>query len=517
MYLCPLNCGKIYRLGEEMDFLSCILLGLIIAWISIHTLYYSLGRRSLDTTRLPPGPNPLPFIGNLLELGNKPHLSLTKLSQRYGPIMTLHLGQITTVVISSSTIAKSVLRTHDQLFCNRTVPDALQACQHSKYSMAWIPVSATWKNLRKTCNSQLFTTKILDANQANRHLKVQELISDVNEGAVKGEVVDIGRAAFKTTLNLLSRTIFSVDLADPHSARAREFKELVWSILEESLKPNLADYFPVLKKIDPLGIRRRQTGYYRKMFDIFDRLMMQRFESRKELDYVMTNDMLDTLITLSVKKNEDMDMDETQHLFLDLFAAATDTTSSTLEWAMAELIRNPEKLSKAQAELKQTIGKGKLVEESDIGQLPYLQAIIKETFRLYPAAPLLIPRKAETDVEICGYVVPKGAQVFVNAWAIGRDPVIWDNPDSFVPERFLGSEIDFTGKNFELIPFGGGRRMCPGMPLAVRMVNLMLGSLINCFSNWKLEDGVTLETMNMDQKFGLTLQKAQPLRVVPML
>ncbi|CAN6676358.1 unnamed protein product [Malus baccata var. baccata] len=489
-----------------MDILSCILLGLMVAWISIYTLYYSLGRRSSVTTRLPPGPNPLPFIGNLLELGNKPHLSLTKLSQRYGPIMALQLGQITTVVISSSTFAKEVLRTHDQLFCNRTVPDAIRACQHSKYGMAWIPVSPAWRNLRKTCNTQLFATKILDANQANRHLKVQELISYVNESAVNGEVVDIGRAAFKTSLNLLSRTVFSVDLADPHSAMAREFKDLVWGIFEEAGKPNLADYFPVLKKIDPLGIRRRLTGHFRKMLDLFDRLMMQRFESRKALDYIMTNDMLDTLINISEEKNEDMDIDEIQHLLLELFAAGTDTTSSTVEWAMAELLRNPEKLSKAQAELKQIIGKGKLVEESDVARLPYLQAIIKETFRLYPAAPLLLPRKAETD----------GAQVFVNAWAIGRDPGIWDNPDSFVPERFLGSEIDVTGQNFELIPFGGGRRMCPGWPLAMRMVNLMLGSLINCFDKWKLEDGVTQETMNMDQKFGLTLQKAQPLKVVPM-
>ncbi|KAB2624915.1 geraniol 8-hydroxylase-like [Pyrus ussuriensis x Pyrus communis] len=391
---------------EASELPKGLVLGLMVEWISIYTLYYSLGRRSSVTTRLPPGPNPLPFIGNLLEL------------------VALQLGQITTVVISSSSVAKEVLRTHDQLFCNRTIPDAVQACQHSK-------------NLRKTCNKQLFATKILDANQANRHLKVQELISDVNESAANGEVVDIGRAAFKTSVNLLSRTVFSVDLADPHSARAREFKDLVWGIFEE-------------------------------MLDLFDRLMMQRFESKKVLDYIMTNDILDTLINISEEKNEDVDVDEIQHLLLDLFTAGTDATSSTLEWAMAELLRNPEKLSKAQAELKQIIGKGKPVEESD-------------TFRLYPAAPLLVPRKAETDVEIGGYVVLKGAHVLVNAWAIGRDPGIWDNPDSFVPERFLGSKIDVTGQNFELIPFGSGRRMCPGWPLAMRMVNLMLGSLINCF------------------------------------
>ena len=183
---------------------------------------------------------------------------------------------------------------------------------------------------------------------------------------------------------------------------------------------------------------------------------------------------------------------------------------------MAEILRNQEILLKAQAELEQVIGKGKLVEESDIALLPYLQAIIKETFRLHPAVPLLLPRKAELDVEIGGYVVPKGAQVLINAWAIGRDPNTWDNPNLFRPERFLGleNEIDFMGRNFELIPFGGGRRICPGLPLAKRMLPSMLGSLINCF-DWKLEDGVVPETMNMKEKFGLSLQMAQPLRAVP--
>ncbi|GAY66812.1 hypothetical protein CUMW_251760 [Citrus unshiu] len=176
----------------------------------------------------------------------------------------------------------------------------------------------------------------------------------------------------------------------------------------------------------------------------------------------------------------------------------------------AEILHNPEALLKAKLELEQTVGKGNLIEESDITRLPYLQAVIKETFRLHPAAPLLIPRKASKDVNIVGFTVPKGAQVFVNIWAIGRDESTWDNPHSFMPERFLGSKVDFKGQNFELIPFGAGRRICPGLPLAIRMLHLMLGSLINSF-DWKLEG----ENMDMEEKFGLTIQKAQPLHVVP--
>lgn len=198
----------------------------------------------------------------------------------------------------------------------------------------------------------------------------------------------------------------------------------------------------------------------------------------------------------------------------DLFAAGTDTTSSTLEWAMAELLHNPRTLSKARTELEQTIGKGSLIEESDIVRLPYLQAVIKETFRLHPAVPLLLPRKAGENVEVSGYTIPKGAQLFVNAWAMGRDPSLWEDPESFVPERFLGSDIDARGRNFELIPFGAGRRICPGLPLAMRMLHMMLGSLIHSF-DWKLENGVTPESMDMEDKFGITLGKAQSLRAVP--
>lgn len=181
---------------------------------------------------------------------------------------------------------------------------------------------------------------------------------------------------------------------------------------------------------------------------------------------------------------------------------------------MAELLRNPETLSRSRAELEQIIGKGNPVEESDIARLPYLQAIVKETFRLHPVVPLLLPRKAEEDVEIRGFVVPKGAQVTVNAWAIGRDPSTWEDPNSFKPERFIGSEIDVKGTGFELIPFGGGRRICPGLPLATRMLHLMLGSLVHSF-DWTLEGGIKPEDLNMEDKFGISLAMAQPLRAVP--
>lgn len=194
----------------------------------------------------------------------------------------------------------------------------------------------------------------------------------------------------------------------------------------------------------------------------------------------------------------------------DLFAAGTDTTSSTVEWAMAEVLKNPETMKRAKVELEEVLGKGKVVREGDISRLPYLQCIVKETMRLHPPVPFLIPRKVEEDVEVSGHIVPKGSQVFVNLWAIGRDPKVWEKPLEFNPLRFLYSEVDVKGKDYELIPFGAGRRICPGLTLAMRMVPVMLGSLLNSF-DWKVEGG----KLEMDDKFGITLVKAQPLRAVP--
>ncbi|XP_062110631.1 geraniol 8-hydroxylase-like [Humulus lupulus] len=491
----------------------------LILWVTIQAFTFLFSRTTNNKNkRLPPGPKPYPIIGNLFDLDDKPHKSLAKLSHIHGPIMCLKLGRITTVVVSSSAMAKQVLQTHDQVFSNRTIPDSLRACDHHKHGLPWIPVSPSWRNLRKICNNHLFSGKALDANQNLRHQKVKELLAGVRTMAEAGEAVAIGIAAFKTSLNLLSTTFFSVDWENlPASDMGGiDLRETVWSIMEAAGKPNLADYFPVLQMVDPLGIRRDMTVHFQKMIDLFNGVIGQSLKLREVINSPQKEEsnMLDILLNHMENKenreNQLLSKTTIEHLLLDLFAAGTDTTSSTLEWSMTELLKNPEAMSKAQAELNQVIGKGNQVKESDIGRLPYLQAIIKEAFRLHPAIPLLLPRRAETDVEVCGYVVPKGAQVMVNAWAVSRDPKVWENPNEFIPERFLDSNVDVKGRHFEITPFGAGRRICPGLPLAVRMVHLMLGSLINSF-DWKLEDGVEPETLSMDDKFGITLQKAKPL------
>ncbi|XP_009613834.1 geraniol 8-hydroxylase-like [Nicotiana tomentosiformis] len=492
-----------------MDYVS-ILLGLSFAWILVRELM-SL-RRNKSSKRLAPGPFPLPIIGNLHLLGDQPHKSLAQLAKVHGPIMNLKFGQINTVVISSSVLAKEVMQKQDLTFSNRCVPDALRACNHYDFSVLWLPVNhdSRWRTLRKIMISNIFSGNKLDVSEHLRTKKIQELIDFCHKSANNGEAVDIGRAAFRTSLNLLSNTIFSKDLSDPFSDSAKEFKDLVWNIMVETGKPNLVDYFPFLEKIDPQGIRRRMTDHFTKILDLMSGLIDERLKERKMRNYANV-DVLDALLNISP---EELDRNHIEHMCLDLFAAGTDTTSNTLEWAMAELLQNPHILEKAQEELAQMIGRGKLVDETDIAQLPYLRCIVKETLRIHPQAPFLIPRKVEDDVELCGYIVPKDSKVLVNVWAIGRDSGLWENPLVFKPERFWESEIDVRGQDFELIPFGAGRRICPGLPLAIRMIPVALGSLLNTF-NWKLQGGIAPKDLDMEEKFGITVAKAQPLLAIP--
>ncbi|XP_010555533.1 PREDICTED: inactive cytochrome P450 76AD1-like [Tarenaya hassleriana] len=284
---------------------------------------------------------------------------------------------------------------------------------HSKHGMTWLEVSDKWRNLRKIGNNYIFANLKLEARQDLRRKKVDELLQEVGNCCREGKAVDIAQASFRTTLNLLSNTFFSVDLADTSSENAREFKDAVKGIMEVIAKPNLSDYFPIVRFLDPQGIRRETGVLCQKFLGIFDRIINEWLRSSNESDRREKNgDVLDTLLGIAEDKNMDLDLAEIRHLFLELFTAGNDTTSSTLEWAMTELLRNPKAMSRAREELRENIGVGNTVEESDTTRLPYLHAIVKETFRLHPPAPFLIPRKSGSDVEINGFVIPKGATVW---------------------------------------------------------------------------------------------------------
>ncbi|CAI9271567.1 unnamed protein product [Lactuca saligna] len=480
-------------------------------------IVYAFTISNRRNSRLPPGPKGFPIIGNVFEFGDKPHQSLAILSKRYGPLMSLKLGSRTTIVISSPDISKEFFHTHDLSFLNRSAPKAIQVGDFHKYSIVWMEAGDQWRKLRRMTNEYLFCVQQLDASEFLRRVKVQELVNHVNQCCREEKALNIGECAFTTSLNILSNFMFSMDLAQYDPKSTQEFQDLVLQVMQAGAKPGLPDLFPILQSLDPLELIWPENVYAKKMVNIFDKIINERLKTRSTTvsDGVSTekNDVLDLL--LNQKSN--ITQNDMRHLFLTLFVAGTDTTSSTLEWAMAELMRNPEKMKKARLEVDKVMQNNTngVIQESDISQLTYLQAVIKETLRLHPPAPFLIPREAIHDVVVQGFIVPKNSQILCNVWAMGRDPNIWSDPEMFMPERFLDVKVDYRGQDFKLIPFGAGRRMCPGLNLANRMLHIILGSLIHKL-DWTVVGNKRPQDIDMGEKFGITLQKAEPLIAIPM-
>ncbi|MCD7466180.1 hypothetical protein HAX54_002624 [Datura stramonium] len=469
--------------------------------------------------KLPPGPIPLPLIGNLHNIfGVPPHKSIEKLANKYGPIMSLKLGRLPTVVISSSAVAKEAVKKHDSAFSSKTSKDAVEADNHHQFSVVWLPVDSTRrKNLRTLLRSCIFSANRLDANQDLRSSKIGELVAYCRRCSQTGEPVDFGLAASDIAINVLSNTIFSGDLVDLCEKSEKKFKDVIRSITYQVGKFNIVDFFPVLKCIDPQGINRSTCTASANLFRIFGVFIDERLEQRKNKSQQSnTKDVLDILLNMSDEKDANdniaMDRNQIEHLCLDLFIAGTDSSSAILEWSMLELMKNPHAMKKAKAELAQVVDKKRAIKEAELVRLPYLHCILKETFRMHPPVPFL-SRKAEKDIELCGYFIPKGSQVIFNIFSIGRDPAIWEDPLLFKPERFWGSNnMDIRGQDdFKLIPFGVGRRICPAISLAMRTVSTMLGSLLNSF-DWVVEGDNDLDA---EEKSGLIVGKLHPLRLVP--
>ncbi|ESW15604.1 hypothetical protein PHAVU_007G086200 [Phaseolus vulgaris] len=490
-----------------------LLIFLLLLTLFLVTTRFILNRRV--TKNLPPGPTGFPIIGNLHQLGPKPHCALSSLAQTYGPIMSLRLGSVTVAVASSPAAAQEILQKNDQAFANRPIPESVAAQPNLGDTLAWAPADQRWRNRRRVCATQIFTAQRLDLLQHLRHRKVQELVHHLRKQASNGKAVAIGDLAFATMLNLVSNTVFSEDLVDPEFESAGEFKEVVWRIMEDAGRVNFSDYFPLLKPFDLQGVKRHVAVSYVRLHNIFDGLIRKRVAER-EGPRVVKGDFLDVLLDQCEQgEASDFTVESIKPLILDLFIAGSDTSGSTTEWAMAELLRNPEVMQKAREEVIQVIGSSSVeITETDIPRLPYIQAIVKETLRLHPPVPLLLPYVAGHDVEVSGYTIHKGNQVLINAWSIGRNPQFWDEPLLFQPQRFLRSNIDFKGRDFEYLPFGGGRRICPGLPLAIRMITLMLAALLHSFQ-WELPQGVTPHTLDMTEQYGITLKKLSPLSAIP--
>ncbi|EAY74547.1 hypothetical protein OsI_02439 [Oryza sativa Indica Group] len=503
---------------------------------SLVFLYLTIRRRSGagagGKPPLPPGPTPLPLIGNLLDLrGGVIHDKLAALARVYGPVMMIKLGLNDAVIISSRDAAREAFTRYDRHLAARAIPDTFRANGFHERSAVFLPSSdERWKALRGIQGTHIFTPRGLAAVRPVRERKVRDIIAYFRDHA--GEELVIRQAIHTGVLNLVSSSFFSMDIAGMGSETARELREHVDEIMTVFAQPNVSDYFPFLRRLDLQGLRRSTKRRFDRIFSILDDIVERRLVDRgerggeggassnssKSKHQYDGGDFLDALLELMVTGK--MERDDVTAMLFEAFVAGGDTVAFTLEWVMADLLRNPPVMAKLRAELDDVLG-GKdqsAIEEHDTARLPYLQAVLKESMRLHSVGPLLHHFAAEDGVVVGGYAVPRGATVLFNTRAIMRDPAAWERPEEFAPERFLAREgkapVDFRGKEADFIPFGSGRRLCPGIPLAERVMPYILALMLREFE-WRLPDGVSPEELDVSEKFMSVNVLAVPLKAVP--
>ncbi|XP_057851888.2 cytochrome P450 71AU50 isoform X1 [Cryptomeria japonica] len=497
---------------------------LIISWVSMCIIVliagFVLGKPS-KMSKMPPGPAPLPIIGNLHLISRLPHRSFCSLAQKYGPIMTLHLGSLPTVIISSPQMAKQILKTQDHVFASRP-PMGSDDHFLSPQKVAFAPYGPYWKFMRKVLVLELLSPKRLKSFAPLRAQEVSAMIRSIlhkardnDNSSSNSSAVDLSMEVGFLTNNIICRMCFG-KICNDDEMGGRVFKEVLDEVLALAGGFKYSDYIPLLGWVDLQGNRRRQAKLT-KIFHLFvDKIVDEHLERRKKFSGLECEDFVDLLLSLS--ENESMEIkitrDHIKNVIFDSLSAATDTSGGTLEWAMSELLRNSSSLKKAQCELDSIIGFNRMVEEYDLPHLHYLQSVVKETLRLHPSVPMLLPHQSMEQSTLEGYQIPKNTQVIVNAWAIGRDPITWEEANEFKPERYLGTQIDVKGQSFELIPFGSGRRGCPGIDLALSVVHLGLAQLLHCFS-WSLPHSVTPKKLDMSETYGITIPRAIHLHAIP--
>ncbi|OAY39660.1 iridoid oxidase [Manihot esculenta] len=479
-----------------------------------------LGNR---TKNLPPGPPGWPIFGNIFDLGTEPHRVLYELKLKYGPVLWLRLGFRDTMVIQSAKAAAELFKNHDANFCDRKPLEVLTSHNFSDGSLAVGRFSPYWLMVRRICTTEMMTNKRISEKATIRQKCILQMIRSIeNDSAAakaRGEsgMVNLTHYLFLMSINIVANIMLSRDLFDSQCKVGREFFHVMDKLIVWAGKPNIADYLPFLKWLDPQGLKKKTSKDMGRALEIVEGFVKERIQEKLGNEEKHKKDFLDTLLEYEgdgKNWNGKIPYENIIILILEMFFGGSETTSAGIEWAMAELLRHPEAMRKVKEELNEVVGERRIVEESDIEKLPYLQAAVKEAFRLHPPVPLLVPRNTMQDTDFMGYHIPKDTQVLVSAWAMGRDPDSWEDPLSFKPERFLGSNIDYKGQNYELIPFGSGRRICVGVLLAQRVVVLSLAALIHCF-DWEFDKDTTPETLDMRELVGIVVRKLVTLNLIP--
>ncbi|CAN1291303.1 Cytochrome P450 71A1 [Linum perenne] len=418
-----------------------------------------------------------------------PYRSLRTLSFKYGPLMLVKLGSIPYVIVSSADIITDIIFS-----------------SYGEY----------WRQMKRICMVEVLSQRRVNQFRYIREQEVEHLIGVLKNLSQEGSSIDLSDAISTFTNTVISRAAFGKTYQQINLLRRAV------DILGEFC---FNDSFPYLGWVDVLnGFDSKVKRVSKEVSDFLDmviddhKLAMEMGDGDHDDDkFSERHDIVDIL--LRVQKERELEFHFTDEnikaTLLDMFAGGTDTIATTVEWVISELMKHPSIMKRAQEEVRRVVvGSCKSkIEEADISEMKYLKCIIKETLRLHAPAPVSL-RKTSAAVKLKGYDIPQGMMVMINLWAIMRDPEVWDTPEEFVPDRFLNDHVDFKGQTGKFVPFGAGRRLCPGMNLALVEVELVAANLLYWF-DWELPEGVI--DLDMSEINSVVLRRENPLYLVPVL
>lgn len=479
-----------------------------VAVLAICLLMVQLIRRP---TNLPPGPTGLPLVGALHLLGRRPHKTLAQMAKKYqAPLMSFYMGQKLCVVAGTSDTAMEFLKSQDAIFSSRPQLRAFEVIFPNDITFSDITPAS--RQLRKIFHLHLTSARKIEESEHVRGDEIAHMLRSIRSG----DSVNVKASVEVMTANILTRLVLGKRFMGRNSMEKSEEEVHDFIHVTEEIgtclsTPNPRDFIPAFKWIDINGLEKRVKNVRSHMESFLTRIIAEHRLRREAHIDLAEPDLLDMLLD-QMDKDAEITEEVVTTIVWEAFAAGMETTVLATEWAMTEILRNPRVLEKVQAELDAVVGKTRRVQDSDIPNLKYIRAIVKEALRLHPIIPLLIPHQSNAACKALGYDIPAKTQLLVNVWAIGRDPTLWTNPLEFTPERFLGegphAHTNFSGKDFNLLPFGSGRRKCMGATLGALLVESSIASLLHCFS-WSLP-----QELDMTEGPGLSIKKAVPLVAV---
>ncbi|KAL5544061.1 hypothetical protein UlMin_007845 [Ulmus minor] len=486
----------------------------LVPFLFFFSVVLFLRNRSSAKLNLPPSPPRLPIIGNLHQLGTCPHHSLKALSDKYGPLMLLKLGHIQTLVVSSADIVKEILKSHDVVMCNRPTTTAAEIFLFGGRNIVHSPYGEYWRQVKKMCVVQLLSSKRVQQFQYVREEEVALMADQMHKTCLNGSSINMSDMLMETANNIICRC--AIGQRSQGEGGGRSYGEISRKAVVQYSEFCVGDFFPSFGWIDHLRGFIRSLKSTAKELSVFTDQVVDEHKAGKNDSMSDKKDFVDFLF--QIQKDNVLDFELTRAdlkaLIQDMLIGGTETTSSTSDWLMAELVRNPRVMKKAQDEVRRVVGKKGKIDMNDIDQMEYLKCVIKEALRLHPPVPLLAPRETTESIELAGFHIPAKTRVLINAWAIQRNPSSWDMPEEFFPERFDNSTVDFKGQDSQFIPFGFGRRSCPGIAFAIAGMDYTIAHLLYWF-DWKLPaDGGLPEDLDMSEVFGITIHKKVPLHLV---